>query len=482
MLLLLPVAYLLRAGRWWALAHPARDGHAAGRRSRRRSSTRSSFCGRRSSRRSGRDPRAPGAPAVTARDRRDGSPDRPRRRSASSSSPSRRSSTGWRDRDFDAGRGDFFYLADAFLHGRTWLDVPARPVRRDHRRRPLLRPVRAVPGGRARCRSSRVIGPVDRGPGRVGHQRGPCGGGVGLCWMLLGRIGVRRLVDRLWLAILFGFSTQILWVTTRGGVWHTGPSHRDDPDLRLPHRAVGQAAGVAHRAARRGRVPDPRAARLRDPVLRPDARAAPARPADRVVRWLRRPSVARRIPWRAWGLLGARRPAVDRRSSSPTTRSASGRRWNRATRWRRCRRSSRRSGRSGLFSLAHVPMNLDYFLFHLPEARSRTSRSSGPTASGMSVFITSPGLLFAIRADWRRPRAWWLLGGRGRRPHPDAPLLRRRLAPVRLPLLPRLGAVRHRPVRACAAATAAGSAWAGGSLIAFGVVIMFVGVYWAYGI
>ncbi|HSL77848.1 MAG TPA: hypothetical protein VK867_12955, partial [Candidatus Limnocylindrales bacterium] len=25
------------------------------------------------------------------------------------------------DRRFDAGRGDFFYLADAFLHGRTWL-------------------------------------------------------------------------------------------------------------------------------------------------------------------------------------------------------------------------------------------------------------------------------------------------------------------------------------------------------------------------
>ena len=34
-----------------------------------------------------------------------------------------------------------------------------------------------------------------------------------------------------------------------------------------------------------------------------------------------------------------------------------------------------------------------------------------------------------------------------RRPDPDAPLLRRRLAPVRLPLLPRLGPVRHRPVR-----------------------------------
>ena len=46
--------------------------------------------------------------------------------------------------------------------------------------------------------------------------------GVGLCWMLLGRIGVRALRDRFALTVLFGFSTQILWVTTRGGVWHTG--------------------------------------------------------------------------------------------------------------------------------------------------------------------------------------------------------------------------------------------------------------------
>ncbi|MEO5940027.1 MAG: hypothetical protein ABIZ72_03740, partial [Candidatus Limnocylindrales bacterium] len=27
------------------------------------------------------------------------------------------------NRLFDATRGDFFYLADAFLHGRVWLDV-----------------------------------------------------------------------------------------------------------------------------------------------------------------------------------------------------------------------------------------------------------------------------------------------------------------------------------------------------------------------
>ena len=45
---------------------------------------------------------------------------------------------------------------------------------------------------------------------------------MGLAWWVSGRIGVRKLSDRLLLAILLGFSTQIWWVTTRGGVWHTG--------------------------------------------------------------------------------------------------------------------------------------------------------------------------------------------------------------------------------------------------------------------
>ena len=57
---------------------------------------------------------------------------------------SRPSSTGSANRGFDAGRGDFFYLADAFLHGRTWLDFRPGPVRRDRRRRP-----------RSTCRSRR---------------------------------------------------------------------------------------------------------------------------------------------------------------------------------------------------------------------------------------------------------------------------------------------------------------------------------------
>jgi hypothetical protein len=31
------------------------------------------------------------------------------------------------NRGYDAGRGDFFYLADAFLQGRTWLDIRLGP-------------------------------------------------------------------------------------------------------------------------------------------------------------------------------------------------------------------------------------------------------------------------------------------------------------------------------------------------------------------
>ena len=113
---------------------------------------------------------------------------------------------------------------------------------------------------------------------------------------------VQRVWDRVWLVALLGFSTQILWITTRGGVWHTGPSDRDAADARLPHRAVGEAPGVAHRAARRGRVPDACAARLRGPVLCPRLIPESAWSAAD----LAASSDARgRDPWRSWVWLAA---------------------------------------------------------------------------------------------------------------------------------------------------------------------------------
>ncbi len=125
------------------------------------------------------------------------------------------------NRGFDAGRPDFFYLADAFVHGRVWLTAPLGPA-----------DVVTV-GGRTYVPFApfpafglvplvALVGPRTAASWQTGINAGLAAIDVGLCWWLMSRIGVRSLVDRLWLAILFGFSTQIWWVTTRGGVWHTG--------------------------------------------------------------------------------------------------------------------------------------------------------------------------------------------------------------------------------------------------------------------
>ena len=124
-------------------------------------------------------------------------------------------------RGFDAGRGDFFYLADAFLHGRTWLEQ--RPGVNDvilfngHYYVPFA-PFPAV----ALMPIVAVLGAVRADQVESGINAILAAAGVGLCWAVLGRIGVQRMRDRLALTVLFGFSTQILWVTIRGGVWHTG--------------------------------------------------------------------------------------------------------------------------------------------------------------------------------------------------------------------------------------------------------------------
>ena len=111
------------------------------------------------------------------------------------SSASRRSSTGSRARGFDAGRGDFFYLADAFLHGRTWLTFQPGPndvIMIDGRFYVPFAPFPAI----ALMPVVAVLGAVGADQVESGINAVLAAAGVGLCWMLLGRIGVRRLVDR----------------------------------------------------------------------------------------------------------------------------------------------------------------------------------------------------------------------------------------------------------------------------------------------
>ena len=55
-------------------------------------------------------------------------------------------------------------------------------------------------------------------------------------------------------------------------------------------------------------------------------------------------------------------------------------------------------------------MNLDYFLLHLPRPLP-SSPFFQPDGLGMSVLLTSPGLLFALRADWRQTADLVAAGG-----------------------------------------------------------------------
>ena len=378
------------------------------------------------------------------------------------------------DRGFDAGRGDFFYLADAFLHGRTWLTFQPGPndviISGGHFYVPFapfpaiaLMPVVALIGAVQADKVEPVINAV------------LAAGGVGLCWMLLGRIGVRNVVDRLWLAILFGFSTQILWVTTRGGVWHTG--HLVATILTFGalieifgrQRAwlIGLLAGAAFLTRAPLAFAIPFYALMLD--------SPPAIPSTDVVGGYVR-SAARSTRLRNWILLALGvLPSLiaffgynQARFGSP---------WESGYALATLPPFLEQQRRLGLFSLAHVPMNIDYFLLHLPKPIA-TFPFFRPDGLGMSVLITSPGLLFASQADWRRPRAWWLLGA---------------TIAVLIPTLLYYGGgwlqygyryfLDSVPfVIALCGLAAVNRGWVGNGwrvLIAFGAVVGLMGVYWA---
>ena len=236
------------------------------------------------------------------------------------------------NRFFDAGRGDFFYLADAFLHGRTWLDVRLGPqdvILRDGHIFVPFAPFPAI----ALMPLVAITGPQIADQWETGINAALAAATVGLAWWFTGRASVRNLVDRFLLAVLLGFSTQIWWVTTRGGVWHTGQLIATILTLAIlielwgKRRAwlIGLLAGAAFltRAPLVFAIPFYALLLAGDDVWEP-----------------------RRWPWARWIELAARRPARRSCSSSGTTPSASGRRSSPATPSPSCRTGWSSSGRS----------------------------------------------------------------------------------------------------------------------------------------
>ena len=298
------------------------------------------------------------------------------------------------NRMFDATRGDFFYLADAFLHGRVWLDVRLGfqdvIVRNGHIYVPFA-PFPAI----ALMPVVALFGPVVTDQWETGINAALAASTVALAWWFCARAGVRSLVDRFFLVLLLGFSTPIWWVTTRGGVWHTGQLIATILTLGClielwgSRRAwlIGLLAGFAFLT--------------RAPLAFAIPFYALLLAADRV--W-----EPRRWPWRAWFELAAGvLPSLlfffwynAARFGSPLE---SGYVLALLPDWLEAQR------KLGLFSTAHIGMNIDYLFLKVPR-RIGEFPFFQPDGLGMSIFITSPGLLYAVRARWRESRTWWLAG------------------------------------------------------------------------
>ncbi len=302
------------------------------------------------------------------------------------------------NRGFEAGRGDFFYLAEAFLQGRTWLEFPPGGpnandvIAIDGRFYVPFAPFPAI----AFMPLVALIGAESADIWESGINALLAAASVGMGWWLLGRIGVERLWDRIWLVALLGFSTQILWITTRGGVWHTGHLIATLLTLgcliELWGRRRAWLIGLLAGAAFLTRAP-----------------LAFAVPFYALLLW--DGAITWRLPgeqWRRWVALGLGvLPSIvffflynELRFGTPLE---SGYALARLPGWLAEQREL------GLFSIAHVPMNVDYLFFHLPRLIDEFPFFM-PDGLGMSVFLTTPGLLYAVRADWRDRTAWLLLG------------------------------------------------------------------------
>lgn len=289
---------------------------------------------------------------------------------------------------FDAGHPDFFYLADAFLHGRVWLDqlfgfydsvvvgnrvyVPFAPFPAI-----ALMPLVALLGVQRAADWQQLVGSAFAAID------------FGLCWWLMGRLGVLSLRQRAVFTILFGFSTPIWWVTTRGGVWHIGHLLAAMLTLAALIEAWGRRRpwllGLLIGAAFLSRAPLILAFPFFAWVV---ARGA-------VSDWMR-PGTWPWARWLAYGLGIA--PAIGIalwynavRFGSPLE---SGYALASIPDWLATERSL------GLFSIAHLGMNVDYLLLHTPRSIP-TPPFFRPDGLGMSILLTSPGLLIALRADWR---------------------------------------------------------------------------------
>lgn len=367
---------------------------------------------------------------------------------------------------YDAGRPDFFYLADAFLHGRTWIDQAfgLQDVVRvgDH----VYLPFSPFPGI-AYMPLVAVLGPASASKLGTLIDAGLATVAVVILVALARRLGISSRQDRLWVALLLALSTPVWWLVTRGGVWHEAQLLATVLTLGALLESFGRrrgwvlgllaGAGLLTRATLLLAVPfygwvlltggstllprDLRRVRVADIV----GFVAPVAVAGLFTLWYN--DVRFGSPLESGYALAVLPPFLEQLREE------------------------------GLFSVQHVGMNLDYLLVHLPRF-STTFPFLEPDGFGMSIFLTSPGLLLAARADWRSPRVL---------------VLALTAVLVLIPTLLYYGggwlqygyryALDSIPFVLAVVAMAVarhGLPWWGRLLIVAGIAVNLIGVYWAY--
>lgn len=283
---------------------------------------------------------------------------------------------------------DFVLLADAFVHGRTWIETGA-PYASDHINldgrtylpfAPLpalaFMPLVALFGVATIAWAQPFINAV---------LAATC---VVLGYLVITRFGGPVLRDRLWATALFALSTPLLTITALGGPWH---------QAQLLATICSLAAILEASARGRGLLLG----------------------ALGGAGFLARTPLLLALPFYAWAASGrgerlsardaARAAASVVAGSAPAVVFAL---WYNAVRFGAPLETGYAIAllppyldalrTQGLFSLAHLPRNLDYFLLHRPVIGGPPLYVR-PDGLGLSVLLTSPGLLVGFRVRRLEP-------------------------------------------------------------------------------
>ena len=214
--------------------------------------------------------------------------------------------------------------------------------------------------------------------------------------MLIGRfVGERGARRTFWITALFAFGTAEWWVTTRGGVWHTAQLVTMALTLLALLEATGPrrawVMGLLGTAAFMTRAPLVFAMPFYVLIAVFGVRSAGGGiTLSRRLPRLRSGVIVVVIGMMGVALLGAYNfarfgnPLETGYALAPLFPILEGTRDH------------------GLFSLAYVPRNLDYLLWHLPSFGTSWPFAI-PDGYGLSILITSPALLLAFRSRLRHP-------------------------------------------------------------------------------